>query len=113
LDPIRGGADTRATMRRRRPTPASPHATTPTGLTSCPLCRRDYVVPIDWEPVGEDRWWIFLRCGECGISRDVTVSDAVAQRYDGELQRSAAPMMRAADRLETERLAEEAEGAEA
>jgi hypothetical protein len=86
---------------RQRPDDSS------TGLTDCPLCRSDFVVPVAWEPVGEDRWWIFLRCGECGISRDVTVLDEVAQRYDSELQLSAAPIARNADRLESERVAAE------
>jgi hypothetical protein len=99
MERARGGADTRAMMRRRHDSS--------TGLTDCPLCQSDFVVPIDWEPVGEDGWWIFLRCGECGISRDVTVSDEVAQRYDGELQLSAAPIARAANRLESERVAAE------
>ena len=83
------------------------HHDSTTGLQVCPVCKSDYVVPVDWEPFGDERWWIFLRCGECGISRDVTVSDEVAQRYDAELQHSAAPILRAADRLESERVAAE------
>ena len=77
---------------------------------TCPLCHSDYVVPIDWEPVSDERWWIFLRCGECGISRDVTVSDEIAQRYDAELQHSATPIAQAAHRLESERVAAEGWG---
>jgi hypothetical protein len=86
------------------------HPDSTTGLQLCVHCKSDYVVPVDWEPAGaagEERWWMFLRCGECGMSRDVTVSDEVAQRYDAELQHSAAPIARAADRLERERVAAE------
>jgi hypothetical protein len=71
-------------------------------------CRRDFVNTIEWEPVGHDRWWMLLRCGECGVMRDVTVSDADAQRFDAELNKRATPLARAADRLDRERMAAQA-----
>jgi hypothetical protein len=56
-------------------------------LETCLMCGRDYVNPVDWEPVEGDHWWMLLRCGECHTWREVTVSDDVAQRFDGELNR--------------------------
>jgi hypothetical protein len=79
------------------------------GLSLCVLCGRDFVVPVQWEPVGEDRWWMFLRCAECGVSREVTVDNAVAKRYDEELAVGAKLIGQAAHRLEHERMAVDAE----
>ena len=105
-------------MRRRRPasaqaaaaalrpstTPAAPeHAAS--GLSTCVMCHRDFVVPVQWEPVGQDRWWMFLRFAECGVSREVTVSNAEAERYDEELIAAARGIRRAADLLDRQRFA--------
>jgi hypothetical protein len=79
------------------------------GLTACVLCGRDFVVPVQWEPVGDERWWMFLRCAECGTSREVTVSNDVAERYDEELARGMQVIGRAAHRLEHVRMTAEAD----
>src|SRR5687768_12923584 len=79
------------------------------GLSDCPLCGRDAVVPVQWEPVGHERWWMFLRCAECTTSREVTVTNAVATRYDEELARGIKEIARAAHRLEQERMAADAD----
>ena len=93
----------------RRPRAAGRREPAPSGLSSCVLCHRDYVAPVEWEPVGSDRWWMFLRCAECGTSREVTVSNAVAERYDEELAEGARAISRAAHRLDAERMAADAE----
>jgi hypothetical protein len=59
----------------------------PTGLQRCQMCGRDFVVPIDWEPVGEHHWWMLLRCGQCETWRETTVEDEIAERFDLELDR--------------------------
>jgi hypothetical protein len=56
-----------------------------TDLETCLVCNRDFVNPVDWEPLDGGRWWMLLRCGECDTWREVTVTDAVAERYDSEL----------------------------
>ena len=81
----------------------------PSGLSTCLHCRRDYVVPVQWEPEDGERWWMFIRCAECGMSREVTVSNAVAGRYDAELAKGATAISQAAHRLEHERMAAEAD----
>ena len=68
-------------MRRRSPEAKKPDA----GLEICPVCGRDFVQPVCWEPDGEAAWWMFLRCGECGISREVAVSNADADRFERAL----------------------------
>jgi hypothetical protein len=77
-------------------------------LSVCVHCERDFVVPVRWEPVGTDRWWMFLRCAECGVSREVTVSDAAAAAYDDELARGARAVAHAAHQLDLQRMTEEA-----
>lgn len=78
-------------------------------LTMCRSCSSDWVIPTTWTQHDEERWWIYLRCGGCGASREVVVSDAVAQRYDVELDRGMHEITRALDRLEREEMAREAE----
>jgi hypothetical protein len=77
-------------------------------LSRCVHCHKDFVVPVQWEPVGADRWWMFLRCAECGISREVTVSDAVAAAYDDELAHGARIVAHAVHRIDLEQMAGEA-----
>jgi hypothetical protein len=90
----------------RAPGPAAPAAEA--GLEVCVACGRDFVNTIEWDAVGEDRWWMLLRCGECGVVREVTVSDGDAQRFDAELNKRALPIARAAHRLDLDRMAAQA-----
>ena len=78
------------------------------GLETCPVCARDFVEPVSWEPVGEERWWIFLRCAECDISREVLVTQVEADRFDAQLSARASMLTREALRLEGERMEAEA-----
>jgi uncharacterized Zn finger protein len=78
------------------------------GLEICPACGRDFVQPVSWDSVGQERWWIFLRCAECGISREVLVTDAEANRLDAVLHARASVLAREVRRLEGERMEAEA-----
>ena len=91
---------------RPKPAPRTAHVPTPetTGLEVCPACRSDLVNAVRWEPVYEQAWWILLRCGECAHFGDAIVSNAVAERFDEELDRRAGPIARAAYQLEIERM---------
>jgi hypothetical protein len=102
------GTDTRRTMKRRghRKSAAVPHHDA--GLETCPACARDFVQPVSWEPVGEERWWMFLRCADCGMSREVLVTNAEADRFESELHARATMLSRAARQLEGERIEAEA-----
>ena len=90
-------------MRRRSPASKKPEA----GLEICPVCGRDFVQPVSWEPAGEEAWWMFLRCGECGMSREVTVTNAEADRYERALHARASVLAGTARKLEEERLSAE------
>jgi hypothetical protein len=58
-------------------------------LHHCAACGKDFVNPVDWEPVTPETWWMRLRCGECHVWREVTVTNQVAERFDLELDRHA------------------------
>jgi len=78
-------------------------------LSDCTACGFDHVHPVEWSPNDGESWWMLLRCGSCGVSREETVSDADAELYDRELDRAEHRMRRAAERLSQERLAAQAE----
>jgi hypothetical protein len=82
---------------------------TDSDLTVCPSCRSGYVVPTDWAEQGRTAWWIRLRCGECGLIREMVVSDAIAQDYDRRLGEGMDEISLALHRLELEQMAQEAE----
>jgi hypothetical protein len=73
-------------------------------LELCGMCGRDFVNPVDWEPVGAEHWRLLLRCGECETWRKVTVTNAVAQRYDAALDRRAGLVAASLERLDRERM---------
>jgi hypothetical protein len=90
-------------MRRRLPASTQPAA----GLEDCPVCGRDFVYPVSWEPAGDSAWWMFLRCGECGMSREAAVSNAEADRFERALHARASVLAGAARKLQEERLSAE------
>ena len=78
------------------------------GLETCPVCLRDFVQPVSWEPAGETHWWMFLRCAECGMSREVLATNDEVDRFETELHARATILSRAAHKLEGERIEAEA-----
>lgn len=92
-----------------------PHTKTPdqlpaqAGLVDCIQCGSDFVVPTDWEPTLDARWWIALRCGQCGISREVNVTNDEAERFDAALDERMDVITGTLHRLDLERMAEEVE----
>jgi hypothetical protein len=78
------------------------HAAAP--LTRCLMCGADFVNPVDWEEHDRDHWWMRLRCGECGVLRDVIVIDAEAQRYNAQLDHGVGIIAGALARLEREQM---------
>ena len=89
---------------RRKRSPAPPPS-----LVVCPSCSADRVVPVDWREHDKQNWWIRLRCGACGASREVVVPDATAKRYDVELDRGTREIRAALRRLELEQMAAQAD----
>jgi hypothetical protein len=78
-------------------------------LVDCTKCGRDFVHPVEWSPNDGGTWWMVLRCGACGASREETVPDAEAERYDRQLDQAEHRMRRAAERLSRERLEAQAD----
>ncbi|MGH2967956.1 MAG: hypothetical protein ACRDK0_02650 [Solirubrobacteraceae bacterium] len=76
-----------------------------TGLHECPACRCDMVCPVHWHPVDAERWAIVLRCGECGLTRDVVASNAQAAAFDDALDERQRKLERELARLDAERMA--------
>ena len=50
-----------------------------------------------------------LRCGECEVYREVTVTNKVAERFDIELDRRADLIHRALNKLDRERMTQQVE----
>jgi hypothetical protein len=91
----------RALGRNRRPAEDDLH--------HCAACGKDYVNPVNWEPVTPESWWMQLRCGECETYREVTVTNKVAERFDVELDRRADLIHRALHKLDRERMVQQVE----
>ena len=78
-------------------------------LSDCSDCGADFVHPVEWSPNDGGTWWMLLRCGACGATREENVPDAEAERYDRELDQAEHRMQRAADRLSAELLERQAD----
>ena len=83
-------ADTRPIMRHRpNPRPQRPPDSRPrscrSSLEVCPACGTDFVNPVEWTAIEDHSWWMHLRCAQCEHSREVTVSNAEAERFDEAL----------------------------
>src|ERR671924_281343 len=81
----------------------------PGHLERCAICAGDFVTPVDWEPASETHWWMLLRCGACDTWREATVTNAIASRYDLELDRRLDVITRALDRIDRRAMAAEVE----
>ena len=81
----------------------------PDELICCARCGFDFVSPVDAAEHGETEWWIRLRCGQCGETRDVVVSQDAAERYDRALNRTSEAIASNLRRSERERMAADVE----
>jgi hypothetical protein len=80
-----------------------------TRLEVCTSCHSDYVHPVEWSESGHEHWWMLLRCGECRAEREVTVANAIAQRFGESLDTAEREILRVVTRLDAERMASEVE----
>jgi hypothetical protein len=58
-------------------------------LTICPACSAWRVCPMRWAERESGRWWLRLRCGECGAARDVVIARRDAQWLNVDIQEAA------------------------
>jgi hypothetical protein len=72
----------------------------PARLIDCGRCGCEFVNPVAWYEQDKTYWWIRLRCGQCGIAREVELSDDEAARLDRELDRGVADVARTLARIE-------------
>ena len=78
-------------------------------LTRCATCGSDFVTPVDWAERDGATWWIRLRCGECGETREVVVEQDAADRLDRALDRGCDAIAATFDRMDRERMTAEVE----
>jgi uncharacterized Zn finger protein len=78
-------------------------------LIYCPSCGSAYVNPVEWRERDELRWWMRLRCGECGFVREVVVSNEEAAFYESDLDHGVAKIASAVARLDRERMIAESD----
>ena len=60
--------------------------------------------PVSWHVQGETHWWIRLRCGECGLVREVEVTNDEAKRLEGDLDRGVQKIAANVARVDRERM---------
>jgi hypothetical protein len=82
---------------------AAPDSPAP-GLIECLNCHTDYMCAVDWEATDDVHWWLRLRCGACGVWRDVVTTNAEAATLDRALSAHTATIERALERLDRERM---------
>lgn len=54
----------------------------------CPRCRSELVQPVEWAPVGRQRWRVELRCPECPYRSTGIYSQRVLSRFEARLERA-------------------------
>lgn len=87
------------------PLPPSPGS----GLHVCASCRSDFVHAAERRRQSDARWRMLLRCGECGGSRDVLVSEDLLRRFDADVLRGLTAIARDVTTLDRERMARQAD----
>jgi hypothetical protein len=60
-----------------------------------------------WEPEGDERWSIDMRCGDCGHSWNLVIGNGRAARFDVELDVDMASISRELRSLDLERMTAE------
>ncbi len=74
-------------------------------LHLCVGCGETFVHPIRWSEFGAHRWWLLLRCGNCGAWHEAFATNAAVEAYDRFIERGIVSIERAAERLNRDRLA--------
>jgi hypothetical protein len=69
-------------------------------LALCRFCGDETVVPVRWEQDGPGRWWIRLRCGDCGSFRETIATDEQLLAFDTLIHRRAQPIADAIAQLD-------------
>jgi hypothetical protein len=78
-------------------------------LDLCGACGESFVCPVSWSESGPADWWLLLRCGSCGSSREVVASNSAVAEYDNQLDEGMRVINAGAERLAREALSAEAD----
>jgi transcription elongation factor Elf1 len=78
-------------------------------LDLCGACGEAFVCPVTWSEAGPADWWLLLRCGSCGSSREVVASNAAVAAYDSLLDDGMTQINSTAERMAREAIAAEAD----
>ncbi len=91
----------RALFSRSRRARATPVPAARAGLATCPRCAADMVCPMEWHEIDDERWSMWLRCGQCGFAREEVATNEQADELDGVLRAHRAMIERALAELVT------------
>ena len=93
------------------PADAAAHAAPATGeeLHVCPACDAGLVYPVEWEEVSPTHWQVELRCPNCEWFDVGTYDQDRVDRFDDELDRGTAALMRDLKRLTQANMEDEIE----
>ncbi len=91
----------------------APHALPAPGVAEdlhvCPDCSAGLVYPMEWEEVSGTHWQVELRCPNCEWFHTGTYDQDVVDRFDDELDRGTAALVRDLKRLTRANMEEEIE----
>jgi hypothetical protein len=73
-------------------------------LIMCASCRSSMVNLMDWEEHDETRWWVRLRCGACGETRETVITDDQAKRLERDLAPGLRRIAETVEKLDRERM---------
>ncbi|CAA9529154.1 MAG: hypothetical protein AVDCRST_MAG30-3630 [uncultured Solirubrobacteraceae bacterium] len=90
------------------PAPAATPSTTEQ-LHLCPECDAGLVYPMEWEEVSATQWEVDLRCPNCEWFHVGTYQQDVVDRFDDELDRGTAALVRDLKQLTRANMEEEME----
>jgi hypothetical protein len=74
-------------------------------LIDCTSCGSDVVNPVRWRALDDSTWWVRLRCGACGVVREVEATNDEAARLDADLDRGVTEIAAAVARLDRAEMA--------
>ena len=77
------------------------------GLHVCERCASELVYPLDWEPAGEERWTVELRCPNCEWLASGTFDQGMLDDFDERLDEGVHVLLTALKELARDNLSED------
>src|SRR3954454_21748964 len=89
--------------------PATTGSSVTEELHICPECDAGLVYPVEWEEVSPTQWEVEIRCPNCGFCEVGVYDQDVVDRFDDELDRGTAALVRDLKRLTRANMEDEVE----